>query len=281
MNIAITAIEQAYRRHQQAMESMPATAGETLMVFLGAEWFFGKGRPYSMKEYEGTVRRIVAVSALYPDVIFIPGTILTYNKRKGDTYIGVRNFAPVAWHGRHITTIQKRLHGGDLAKEHFIGGEDEDPTFTLGDLKLALDICQDHFNSRARGWATDADVQIVTSSGQNPTAEKSAVGPYGFMIGADVVYSGPSFLQADPEAEQKKAGQFISAEVLAYGDPHARSPTKQSRLLGYMAPKLRGVQVAPGDRGTAHDVSRYTPKPAQMRRIQIIDSSGTVREITI
>lgn len=73
-----------------------------------------------------------------------------------------------------------------------------DPTFTLGDLKLALDICQDHGQKRARGFATDADVQLVTSAGDNPTAQKSAVKTFGYMIGADVAGAGAAFLQTIP-----------------------------------------------------------------------------------
>ena len=280
MNIAITAVEQAYRRHQQALTSV-TTTGETLMVFLGAEWFFGMGRPYSMDEYNETVKRIVAVSALYPDVIFIPGTILTYDKKKGDTYRGVRNFCPVAWHGRLITTVQKQLHGGDLAKEHFIGGEDEDPTFSLGDLKLALDICQDHFNSRARGWGTDADVHIVTSAGSNPDVRKTAVKPLGFMLGADVGGAGPAFKQVDPQAERPMEGHSIGADTLAYGDPHAKQAGKQGRLIDYMAPQAVGVQVPTGSRVTYKESGPYLPKPTQLRKVQIVDSQGNLREITV
>jgi hypothetical protein len=277
MNIAISAVEQAYRRHQQAVQNV-TTPGENFMVFLGAEWFFGNGRPYSTKEYEEAVQRIVAVSALYPDIIFIPGTILTYAKKKGDSYLGVRNIAPVAWHGNLITSIQKQFHGGDLDPAHFQAGTG-DPTFTLGDLKLALDICQDHGSKRAQGFATDVDVQLVTSAGNNPTVEKSAAKNLGFMFGADVAGAGPAFLQNDPAAEHPDVGQDIAAETLAYGDTKGKA--SQVRILDYMAPKTVGAQVAPGDRFTPQQAQAIAPKPNMPRKVQIVDNTGTLRDITI
>ena len=277
MNVAITAVEQAYRRHLQAVQNV-TTPGENLMVFLGAEWFFGVGRPYSPQEYEDAQKRIVAVSALYPDVIFIPGTILTYTKKKDDRYLGVRNLAPVAWHGNLITTVQKQLHGGDLDPKEFIAGRG-DPTFTLGDLKLALDICQDHEQKRAQGVTNDADVHLVTSAGNSPTVEKSAVKPLGLMIGADVAGSGGGFVQNDPAAADTKKGQNVAAETLAFGD--AKGAKHQVRLLDYMTPKARGVQVAPGDRFTPDQAGNKGLKPAVPRKVQIVDSTGALIDITL
>jgi hypothetical protein len=277
MNIAISAVEQAYRRHQQVVQGV-TTPGVNFMVFLGGEWFFGQGRPYSPKEYEEALDRIVAVSALYPDVIFIPGTILTYTKKKDDRYLGVRNRAPVAWHGNLVAVIQKELWGGDLEVGQFIPGSG-DPTFKLGDLKLALDICQDHGAKRARGFATDADVQLVTSSGRSPTAEESAVKDLGFMIGADVGGSGGSFMQSDAAAAHPEKGQDVAAETLAYGDPKGKF--SQVRLLDYMAPKAIGVQVAPGDRFTPTQAQPMVPKPTVVRKIQIVDDTGALRDITV
>jgi hypothetical protein len=278
MNIAISAVEQAYRRHQAAVKGL-ASQRENLMVFLGPEWFFGRTRPYSQKEYADTVRRIVAASALYPDVVFIPGTILTYKSQKGGTYRGIANFAPVAWHGRLITTIQKGGNAGDWdVKEEFLKGQG-DPTFTIGDLKLVLDICADHFSGRARGFTKDADVQLVTSSGQDPLTTTSGVKPMGFMFGADIDYGGAKFRQADPTATNIKTGHEIGAETLAYGDVDPRKG--QRRLLDYMPPKARGAPVAAGDRVTFEAAEPWVKKPGQARKIEIVDVKGGLKTVTV
>jgi hypothetical protein len=198
-------IDDAWTKHQVQLQEMRAEdpdldARSILSVFVGPEWFFGFVRVYNSDQKAEVIDAVLGASAAYPEMLIIPGTILWSPDDKG-----ILNTLPVAKGGTLLREQSKKHWGGDSGPDsQFIGvdhknrkkwvrSEDESPFLDLGNLKIAIDICQDHDMAQAKqNMYTSArpgsgvDLHLVVSAGQslNDFAMVSDIGGYGLSSDA-------------------------------------------------------------------------------------------------
>jgi hypothetical protein len=238
LNLVVQALEKAYKTHRAEMQT---TTQRTIMVFLGGEWHFRHASgPFTLKERALAIEKCRALSALYPDVVLMPGTILAHEEAGEEGFLGITNTAPILWNGTILKLVHKAGNAGDARKDKdtFKGAPDnESAFFDLGELRFAIDICVDHFDQRAKKEGKEADVHLVTGWGQIAEAHKSPVGQYGYMIGSDASGSGSNFMQAGAKAD-------IGSQSLELGAAQkTQKGFKHSRMLEYMAPQPIGSAV--------------------------------------
>jgi hypothetical protein len=210
LNEVIVRLKDAYIHYLLQKEDYP---GNLLGVFLGPEWFFGSGTPYSEKQKDYTINTLLDVSCQFPNMVIVPGTVRYSPDKKA-----VVNFAPVIYNGRLIRTIAKRFWGGD-APQNFIGMEhekrqkfvsEESRLFNVGDVSFALDICQDtnvgietakkdYYSTLSPG--NGVKVHLVTAGGAVPQQGSVATQPGGAVFGADAG-GAARFYQTDPASTQ-------------------------------------------------------------------------------
>lgn len=233
INLVTSKIAEAYAHHLNNYDNTDTPFDKTVLVFMGPEWFFNEGtHPVSREEKERIIEEFRTLSTLYPQMVIVPGTILSgdpYFKKKGflktkrkfiGNYNNLTNTAPVLWNGNILKTIDKAGIGGDTkeimevfnynqatSKEKFWQGGDESAFFNLGDVKFAIDICVDHFSGRAKSELESiqeennevegADIHLVTAAGSNFDINKSALKSTGVGFGADVGGAESSGKKAD------------------------------------------------------------------------------------
>ena len=241
VNLVVQALEKAYKAHQAQVQG----GVRTIMVFLGAEWHFRHADgPFTLKERDLAIEKCRAVSAVYPDVVLMPGTILAYERKdKRKRFMEITNTAPVLWNGAVLKLIDKASPAGDTlgqTKETFKGDPGKGSAFfDLGELRFAIDICVDHNDQRAKLEGKEADVHLVTGAGQLATPGKTALGQHGYAIGADATGMGSTFHQEGTQGQ-------LGTEVLEYGGTVGRpkdGTQKHRRLLDYMPPQPIGSAV--------------------------------------
>jgi hypothetical protein len=204
---ALTAlVDDAWLKHQLQLAELKARDPnvqdhDVLSVFVGPEWFFGFSRVYNAEQKAQVVDALTTLSAAYPGMLLVPGTILWSPDNRG-----VLNTQPILMNGAVLREPSKKKWGGDTSdKDNFIGvdhpdrqryvrREEESPFLEVGGVKFALDICQDHFSAQAKQQmygqqnpGSGVDVHLVVSSGQtvNDYAVTSDVGGYALQSDAD------------------------------------------------------------------------------------------------
>lgn len=213
LNIVTKRILNAYQEHAKTNPEPT-----TVFVFLGPEWYFRRpDRPYSRKEKKQVIDSIVAVSALFPNMVIMPGTLISadYSKKKG--WYKLTNTAMVAWNGTLLKTIDKQDPNGDekglVEISKFKPGK-EKSDFKLGDLKFAIDICQDHNSKRAQKQFQDADVHLVSGWGQYMTGANSSLKPKGIGLSSDSGSVSGTVMNYDPGRGPKAQQQSKPDEVI-------------------------------------------------------------------
>lgn len=192
INLALMEIDKAFHHHRTKPPPPGVDPGEVVLVYVGPEWFFRRpDRPYTREERDHVVKTVTAASRLYPDMVLMPGTIISAD-------IGAQgakdltNTALVALNGELLTTLDKGDDAGDTAG--LVPGalfsaearkKEGSSFFDVGNLRFAIDICVDHQHKRAQKEGGAADVHIVSGAGQSPEWDKVAVGPGGLAIGSD------------------------------------------------------------------------------------------------
>lgn len=230
INLVIAEIAAAYRAHRARFDPHRASPFDrTLLVFVGPEWFFRRpDRPYTRDELKAVIRAMVAISALFPEMLIVPGTVISADKSMFSGWKNVTNTAIVVWNGNLLKTIDKASDCGDtcglVAGGRFLGGQ-ESPIFGLGDLTFALDICVDFTARRAQQAVekekAEADLHILTSAGQGPDPRNTATRHGGFILHADSTGGMfPADLRHLSKTSEGRRGESIKGTVLEQDTGH-------------------------------------------------------------
>jgi len=199
-------LDDAYTSHLLQVQALKAENPQfdesgVLSVFVGPEWFFGFVRVYTAGQKQQVVDAIVDASKRYPNLLIMPGTILW-----SPDNVGILNTLPVVLDGVLLRESSKKRWGGDSSdktkmitddhpsRRQFVRREDESPFLQIGNLDIAIDICQDHYQAKAKmemysklNPGTGTDLHIITSSGQslNDYGVTSREGGYALHSDAD------------------------------------------------------------------------------------------------
>src|SRR5581483_11980466 len=100
----------------------------TLLVFVGGEFAFRRlDGPCDHDERNQVISAFEDASALYPDMLIMPGTIVSGTPNSGRRGAGeprwkeVRNTAAAFWNGRLLHMVDKQSDAGTTAG---VGGDD-------------------------------------------------------------------------------------------------------------------------------------------------------------
>lgn len=226
INMTIDKIETVYKHHLAQYTGQDSS--NVLLVYMGPEWFFNLfNYPISRDEKESIIEKFRALSLLYPEMLIVPGTILSGDPvfDKAKTLIGyhknIANTAPVLWNGNLLHTINKKDPAGDIPqgvdKKNWKTGK-EDPVFDLGDLRFAIDICADHGSRRAQKYfqkqKRKADVHLVTAAGRTFEPEGGATREGGVGFGSDVAGGGATGSVTHVDEGGERTGTNIEPTVL-------------------------------------------------------------------
>lgn len=203
IDMLVPRIQQA---EQQRLQYETANAGtDAVGVFLAPEWYFKRApEPYSDAERDQIISRLEGVSANYPQVVIVPGTIV-WRKAGGGKFSRQRaemgNLAPVIFGGKTIMRHEKFINAGDTEGYQFDEGDafgeaDEDHMrgdnvkkanreykrhrpdtmadagtsfFEIGNVEFSVEICGDH-SSRNRAFQ-----EMVQSGTENNPAQGAHV----------------------------------------------------------------------------------------------------------
>ena len=258
--LTIAALARAYTRyHRRDDERAPGT----FLVFLGPEfWFRGVAGPCEIAEADRVRNVFRAVSLLYPDVLIMPGTIVSGEHYPGfegpSSWFRVRNTAPAFWNGNLIHEVDKQEDAGTTSGIEPLAGEPSvekaqtkgkgSSFFSLGDLRIAIDICADHNIRRAareaeREQAELADIHLVSGFGQTITQVDAAFHPRHstFGLSADSSGGGGSHLRPGTRG-------FTRGEIVNAGGEWEMAP--DGTLAALDAPQAYWPPVPVGDRGS-------------------------------
>lgn len=260
ITLTIAALARAYTRyHRRDDERAPGT----FLVFLGPEfWFRGVAGPCEIAEADRVRNVFRAVSLLYPDVLIMPGTIVSGEHYPGfegpSSWFRVRNTAPAFWNGNLIHEVDKQEDAGTTSGIEPLAGEPSvekaqtkgkgSSFFSLGDLRIAIDICADHNIRRAareaeREQAELADIHLVSGFGQTITQVDAAFHPRHstFGLSADSSGGGGSHLRPGTRG-------FTRGEIVNAGGEWEMAP--DGTLAALDAPQAYWPPVPVGDRGS-------------------------------
>lgn len=147
--------------------------GRELKMFVAPEYYFSghgitqKGSTtissLSRSDKHGLYRKIAQSSALFPNILIVPGSI-AYSKARGLSKRKYYNVCPIAAKGRIIHKYYKQSNDDFKSKDY-------GSTFKFGDLRFGIEICLDHGEkklSQAAGSGT-VDVQVLISDGFAPS----------------------------------------------------------------------------------------------------------------
>ena len=222
INVALQQLKSAAAAHRGQVLGGGLALAQTLAIFAGPEWYFGSPKaPYTREQQNSILQTFLEISTLYPDMLIMPGTIVSAERTGHLWWAGwsnVTNIAPVFWNGNRVTTIHKSVDCGEI-RETFQGGPGElaEPTlFDIGSLKGSVEICVDHNRKRAarevaRTGGARPSFGIVAGAGQTGTAENSAVGHNGFVMSSDSTGQSASLQQV----------QVVAGVPSAAGGPEA------------------------------------------------------------
>lgn len=242
INLALKQVDRAYEHHldQVAGEDL----SQTVLVFLGPEWMFRyQDRPLTDKERETVVTAFRQSSLLYPEMVIVPGTIVSGRPRKEfqGSFKDIANTVVVVWNGQELHRHDKQENIGDTwdwgeesSKRYGAKVTGQSPFFQVGNLRFAIDICGDHIRKRAQqlvgsGEEPPADIHLVPSAGQSPSPQNTATRPGGYMLGADVSGSGAQARTYHP-GQGPNEGDILEGKVLA------GEGTKSTHVLAYFDP---------------------------------------------
>ncbi|MET9886700.1 toxin glutamine deamidase domain-containing protein [Streptomyces sp. NPDC006430] len=187
-----------FRTELAGQENPDAVLG----VFTAPEWYFKRpGIPFTRGEKEMIVTAAVALSAEHPGLLIVPGSTVWSEPAPGGNGTVLKAGSAAALNGRLVHETTKLREGSDvtgytpnreerrnldqataaaaeaaaakLQRDFNSAGESVTDTavFTVGGRRIALEICLDHHNGRARGETEAlpalprADLQIVVAHG--------------------------------------------------------------------------------------------------------------------
>ncbi len=196
VNLLAPAMQRAYAPIQAA-----SAAGQTLAIFMAPEWYFKRPKtPYTEADKDLIIQKLRALSAGYPNMLIIPGSIVWRGVVGGQMVI--KNTAPVIMNGNLLRVHDKNVNAGDTdsyraeaAAEYERGKGTDSNFFNIGNVKFAIEICGDHSSSaRARneyvahpppGTENGVDVHILISHGAPFQAPKNLARQGGFALQSD------------------------------------------------------------------------------------------------
>ncbi len=228
INLVLDKLQQAYAMHRVQPPLAAAMGGappKVLSIFAGPEWYFREpAGPYTRNAENQIIQTFLEVSALYPDMLIMPGSIVSGDFKKG-AWTNVTNSAPVFWNGNHLTTVHKSEACGDITPFKGVKEMKEPSLFNIGDLRGAMEICADHAKRRAAreverkqkpaGPNLAPSFEIVAGAGQTATAQKSAVRHQGFVMSADSTGQGAQLIQVNVAGATRTDPGFEAGQVLA------------------------------------------------------------------
>ena len=262
INLALTEVDKAFHHHRVQPPPPGVDPDEVVLVYVGPEWFFRRpDRPYTREERDHVVKTITAASRMYPDLVLMPGTIISAYV---DEEVGAKeltNTAPVALNGKLLTTVDKSDDAGDtagLVPAALFSAEarkrEGSSFFDVGNLRFAIDICVDHQHKRARkelqrdegedvlSTGGGADVHIVTGAGQSPERDKLAARVGGLAIGADAQGSGGTAAVREITAPDTTGPDRPTAADLSVIDKPEPSPAELAKMYPDPATRARFVR---------------------------------------
>jgi len=193
---------------------------EMLDGYIGPKWV---STLYSKTDCEYLQSAMGAASAS-GNTLIIPGTIFWAEKeplmqtgkkrsqRNKQLAKGIARNTSFAFHnGNKLSTYNKNTDSHELDDTDqesfvFLGG-DTSSVFTIGDLKIGVEICMDHTHSILKTAANDLDVHILVSDGMAPDRKFTATRKGGIVISCD---SSGSAIMRDGSVIKK--GMQISGE---------------------------------------------------------------------
>jgi hypothetical protein len=216
---------------------VPQLNKDTLTIFMAPEFYFKyeNGKPYSRVTFINQIDYMKAISASFPQVLWVPGTVWWSEPHSQDTVV-VHNTAAIYHQGQLIRTWQKqRLSTIDGLKagpevwdrwevEHArILEETQDPFFQVrhgaDTLRFGVEICLDHLTldkepsygvlrtlySKRYVQGPGVDVHLLVAAGMTTQAENV------------VARKGGLFLRCDGGSQAKQRSSC--AHVDRSGDP--------------------------------------------------------------
>lgn len=209
---------------EKYVEAIEGVDDHYIKVFMVPEYFFRKNdwtatpTPFSEEDKDDIVARLRDLSADYPDVLLIPGTIFHCSDATPHVNVAapenlavgdgadfdrvvvqdghlVKNEAPILWDGAVYTWSRKHRDAaelpaaerGDYAYEYRPATVHTVCQFQFPDdlmIRCGLEICQDHATARlkhVKGNVRDLHIQFIISAGTN-AYPKNAVTPVNGLI---------------------------------------------------------------------------------------------------
>jgi hypothetical protein len=202
LNIVIQEIDKAFIAHRAGpLPGGVARLDQIVSVFVGPEWYFRRpDRPYTVAEKNLVVETMRAISAVYPHMVIMPGTIVWAKQPTPGQWKDLTNTAPVFWNGQLLKEMDKAQQCGDvsglvdLAEYSKTAAKGKvSPMFDVGNLKFAIEICADHQSRRARKKLGESslrkgkgvDVHMVTGAGQVSGLASIVAKPGGIVASSD------------------------------------------------------------------------------------------------
>ncbi len=231
INLVLDQMQRAYVTHRAALAVLAGggAAPNTLAIFAGPEWYFRQPtQPYDRNAEKRVVQTFLEISTLYPDMLIMPGSIISGDLKKG-TWTNVTNTAPVFWNGNLLIAVHKTETCGELEPLKGVSAMKEPTLFNIGDLRGAMEICADHHKQRAAGEVgrkqklggpnLAPSIQIVAGAGQTGSSARSAVRHQGFLMSADSTGQGATMLQVSVAGTARtdtgpEAGQELLHDIL-------------------------------------------------------------------
>jgi hypothetical protein len=267
-----------------------ATRGDVLPVFEAPEWFFRRSdRPYLPAEKDQVVNLLASVSASFPNMLIVAGTILWAegldNPGVNGTNIKLYNTAPIVMNGRLQKLYDKKNEGGDTSGYESLNiglgnwtRGDSSNIFNISNVKFAIDICADTADGQAKQnyyaqdpegklGGTGVDVHLITSNG-SPAANAIAR-PGGYILHSD---SSKSPNQAPTGLAKLHQAESLPADTMPLAPSTSRSRDDVSPISNGI---YRGTVDLPAVQDLTQDRTMLD-REAEMVRTDLTSSYHTL-----
>ena len=161
---------------------------------------------YSEKEKDSIIKKLIALSSAYPNLLLVPGTIMwreyLYLKKLTKRKSPVFNTAPVISNGQEVHLYDKKNDSDEIKADYRLrntdfGDQAERYRFSPGvatglfewkGLKCGIEICVDHEKGTLKkelGDGQKPNLHLMLSAGMTPKKENSCAGIGGFLVSND------------------------------------------------------------------------------------------------
>ncbi|MCI0711181.1 MAG: hypothetical protein L0154_13570 [Chloroflexi bacterium] len=267
MGLVKQSLDSAYQHH---LLQAQGKEGQVLGVFTGPEWFFRRpDRPYTEGEFQELIARIASISADYPNMLIMPGTVL-WGRFMSRSRMEIRNTSVVALNGSVVNIYHKRTDGMDLHGFEGVGElqkgmrdeysrqsiEDSPETsgdvrntttntslFGVGNVSFAIETCRDtadarskqeYFKSNPGGMIGGSGVQVLLlpAHGAPGSATTAPVMPGGLIVNANAAGTTSQGAELSQIEERERSFDFESRETFFKSSRGRQVLDKDNRQFG-------------------------------------------------